>query len=223
MRTLRPTRICRRRLLRHAEVDVDRIERLQRHQRVAAGRVLTEVDVTDAEHAGERRADRLAVDGGADFADARVRLPLFGRRAIELRLRDDPLVQQPFHPLEVDARELALRLGRRQLRLLLARIEQRQHLAFANRLAGLERDPIDGARQIGGDGHALHRRHRADRAQRRRPAPPRRATIVVTASGGGWKRRRLADRGLNLPELHEARAPRRSPASPPASQSFVSP
>ena len=62
------------RLLRHAEVHVDRIQRLQRHQRVAAGQVLTEVDLADAEHAGERRPDRLPLDRRADFADARVRL-----------------------------------------------------------------------------------------------------------------------------------------------------
>ena len=59
-------------LLRHAEVHVDRIQRLQRHERVAAGQVLTEVDLADAEDAGERRADRLPLDRGADLADSRV-------------------------------------------------------------------------------------------------------------------------------------------------------
>ena len=37
-------------LLRNAEVDVDRVQRLQRHHRIATGHVLTEVDLPDAEH-----------------------------------------------------------------------------------------------------------------------------------------------------------------------------
>ena len=44
---------------------------------------------------------------------------------------------------KLSARQLALRLDRRQLRLLLPRVEDRQHLALANGLAGIEQDPID--------------------------------------------------------------------------------
>ena len=132
---------------------------------------------------GERRADRLALDRGADLADLRLGLPVLGRRAIELGARDHALVEQPLHPLEVQARELALRLDGRELRLLLPRVEHRQHLAGADRLAGVERDPFDGAGQVGAHGHALHGRHRADRVSVAGHSSC--ATIVVTASGGG--------------------------------------
>ena len=57
-RTSRPTRSSAHLLLRQREVDVDRVERLQRHDRVARVQVLPEVDLADAEHARERRADR---------------------------------------------------------------------------------------------------------------------------------------------------------------------
>ena len=72
---------------------------------------------------GERRADRLALDRGADLADPRLGLPLLGGRAIELGARDHALVQQPLHPVEVEPRQLALRLDRRELRPLLPRVE----------------------------------------------------------------------------------------------------
>ena len=73
-------------LLRHAEVDVDRIERLQANQRISGREVLPEIHLPDAEQAGERRADRLPVDCRANLADTRVGLARLGRRAIELRL-----------------------------------------------------------------------------------------------------------------------------------------
>ena len=75
---------------------------------------------------------------GADLADARVALARVGDGAIEFGARDDVLVEQPLHALEADPRELALRLGRRQLRPLLARVEQREHVAFADRAARTE-------------------------------------------------------------------------------------
>src|SRR5205823_13665815 len=102
-------------LLRHAEVDVDGIQSLQRHQRVAAGQVLSEVDVADAEDARERRLDCLSIDRGADLADARVALSKIRLRTIELGLRDDVLTEEPLHPLEIDPREVALCLGRGDL------------------------------------------------------------------------------------------------------------
>ena len=55
--------------------------------------VLAEVDLADAQHAGERRADRLAVDGGADLADPGLGLLGLGLDAVVLGLRDHPLVE----------------------------------------------------------------------------------------------------------------------------------
>ena len=45
--------------------------------------------------------------------------------------RDHLLVEQLLHALEVEACELALRFGRRQLRLLLPRVQHDQHVALA--------------------------------------------------------------------------------------------
>src|SRR6185295_16060340 len=54
-------------LLRNAEVDVDRVQRLQRDHCVAAVQVLAEVDRAEAENPGERRVDRLPLDGRANL------------------------------------------------------------------------------------------------------------------------------------------------------------
>ena len=142
-------------------------------------------------------------DRGADLSDLGLRLLLLGRRPVVLRLRDDALVQQALHPVEVEPRQLALRLDGGQLRLLLPRVELGQHLPLANRSAGLERDAIDDARQVGAHGHALNGGHRADGAQRRRPL------LLLRDDGRDGFRRRLEggalrDGRLNLPELHEA-------------------
>ena len=120
-----------------------------------------------------------------DLANPRLTLPLFGRGAIVLGPGNHPLVQQPLQAVEVQVRQIALRLGRSQLRLLLSGIEDGQHVALADRLAGFEGDAGDHAGKVGADGHAPHGGDRADRRQRRRPVRLL-ATIVVTASGGGW-------------------------------------
>ena len=97
-----------------------------------------------------------------------------------------------------------------------------EHVALADRLAGLERDPLDDARQVGAHRDALHGGHRADGAQRRRPLfllrDDRRDRL-----GRRLKGRALGDRRLNLPELHEAEARDRARPSRRASGSFVSP
>ena len=76
--------------------------------------------------------------------------------AVELGLRDDALLQQPLHALEVDARQVTLRFRRCQLRPLLARIEQREDVSGADVLSRVERNSLDCSRQVGADRHALH-------------------------------------------------------------------
>lgn len=156
-------------LLRNAEVHVDRIERLERDQRIAAGQVLSQVDVTNAQNPGEGRADRLALNHRPDFPDLRIGLPILGGRAIELGSRDHSFIEQSLHPLEREPRELMLRFGRRQLRLFLARIQQGEHFAGAHRLSGLEQNLFDRAGKIGAHRNTLHGREGPDRVQRGRP------------------------------------------------------
>jgi hypothetical protein len=90
-------------LLRHREVDVDRVERLQRDYRVAALKILAEVHLPQAQDARERRPDPLALDGRADLADSGFRLLRRGLDLIELRLRGHALLMQVLHPFEVEA------------------------------------------------------------------------------------------------------------------------
>ncbi len=52
------------RLLRHEEIDIDRIERLQRHDRRAGAEILPKIDGANAEMAGKRSAQDLLVDDG---------------------------------------------------------------------------------------------------------------------------------------------------------------
>ena len=94
-------------------------------------------------------------------------------------------------------------LERGELRLLLPRVEHSQHVAGADRLPGLEQDPFDDAGKVCADGHALHRGHRADRAQRVRPLLLGRHDRRH-GFGRRLKCRALRDGGLDLLELDEA-------------------
>src|SRR4029453_13676085 len=130
------------RLLRHIEVDVDGIERLQLNDRIAARQVLADVHLADAENPGERRGDELALNGGPDLANACSGLLVLCRRAIEFGAGDDVVFEQPLHPVEIRAREIALGFGSRQLRALLARVELDEHVASPHRFARIECDAI---------------------------------------------------------------------------------
>ena len=73
-----PTASLLRSPLRGGKIDIDRIEPLQRRQIRANGDILAEVDIAQAEPAGEGRADRLLRNDGARVRD--------GRRAAESRV-----------------------------------------------------------------------------------------------------------------------------------------
>ena len=76
------------RLLRHEEIDVDRIERLQRHDRGAGGEILAEIDRANAEMPGERRAQGFLVEDRLLLGDLRLGVLQIGRIGIERRLAD---------------------------------------------------------------------------------------------------------------------------------------
>ena len=172
-------------LLRHREVDVDRVERLERHHGLAGLEVLAEVDLPDPQDPREGRANRLPVDGGADLADLGLRLLVLGDDTVVVGLGDDALLVESVGPVEVEPREVELGLGGLQLRLLLPRVQLHENRARLDGLARLDRDPIDDARQIGAHGDALHGHGGPDGAQGLGPGlalgEDRRHGL-----GGGW-------------------------------------
>ncbi len=192
-----------RRLLRHVEVHIDRAQRLQLDDRVSVFQVLPDVDLADAEDAGKRRADRLAIDRRANLADARLALLLLRRGTVELRFGHHLLGEQALHAVVVQLRQVALGLDRRQLRPLLTGVELDEHFTGAHVASGVEIDSLDHARQIGADRDALHRGDSADRAERGRPRVRLRDNRRHCF---GWrlKGRAFGHRRLNLFELHEA-------------------
>src|SRR6266545_4690130 len=188
-------------LLRHGEVHVDRVERLERHDRIAGLQVLAEVDLADAENPGKRRPDRLAPDRGLRLPRLRDRLLVLGRGLVVFRLRGDAFLTQTFYPLEVDGREAALRLGVGELRLFLTGVEPHEHVAGSHFLAGVELDPRNEPGQVGGDGHAVHGLDRPDGGDRRRPPLLPRADRGHRF-GRRLKGRVLRDARLDLPVFH---------------------
>ena len=201
-RTRRPMLICARILLGNTKVHVDWTERLQKDDRITGREVLSEIDLPDSQDARERRANHLALDRGLHFAQLCVGVTLIGDRTIEFGLRDHALIEKALHPVELQARKVALGLDRRQLRALLARVEPHEQRSLANGLPGGEPDLSDRAGQVRADRHALDRGHRADRLQRRWPL------LRLSHDRGDGFRRRLErcpfrDRGLDLSELHE--------------------
>src|SRR5262249_43714582 len=62
------------RLLRNAEVHINRVQRLQWDDGIASAQVLPLVRLPNAENPGERRANRFSFDGGADLIDPCLRL-----------------------------------------------------------------------------------------------------------------------------------------------------
>jgi hypothetical protein len=123
--------------------------------------------------------------------------------AVEIGLRYRALAHEALRALEVDLREIALGLGRRQLRFLLTRVEANEHVAFTNGRAGLEGNLLDDAGQVGAHRDALDGRNRSDRVQGGGPR-------LTNGDDGRDRRGRRLHRGellghrLELAELHEA-------------------
>ncbi len=73
-------------LLGHGKVGVDRVKLLQRHQARAHRDILPEIDIAQAEPAGEGRLDRLLGDDGARSLDGRRRRIAGRERRVDGRL-----------------------------------------------------------------------------------------------------------------------------------------
>src|SRR5207244_1792364 len=135
----------------------------------------------------------------------RFRRLLLGAGVVVLCPREDSLLYQLLRPTEIDASQIALSLGGRQLSPLLPGVKLDKYVSGVNRLAGLKGDPDHGAREVRAHGHALYGRRRADYVQGRRP----RFTLGDSRRDSFRRRleiRVLCARGLNLPELHKSEA-----------------
>src|SRR6185369_12408627 len=97
------------------EIDKDRIDRLQRDDRGAGREVLAEVDLADAEPAGEWRHDRLLIDLRADQLDLRRRLFALGGGGVEIGLGHVAALRELLRADEVELFEA--QIGDRRLEL----------------------------------------------------------------------------------------------------------
>src|SRR5439155_25426671 len=100
-------------LLRHAEIHIGRIERLQRSNWIAARQILAEINLTEAEDSRKRCPDRLPCDGGPDLLNLCFRLRLLGHcllllghSPIVFRASDRAFIHKTMHALEIETRKL---------------------------------------------------------------------------------------------------------------------
>ncbi len=156
-------------LLRQCKIDENRIQRLQRDDWLAFVDDLAQVDLADAQPAGERRTDGFLRDHGADVV--RLGDGLFVARlgVVELRLRDGPLGEQFGQALQVQFGQHHRSLGRPQLGFFRRSVLLHQELPGFNQRARFEVDLHDLSAQLGRHGHPLDRRQRTDRGQHRLP------------------------------------------------------
>ena len=153
----------RERLLRHVEIDQDRIERLQRDDGRARVQVLTEIDLANAEPSGERCLDDLLLD--QRLLRRHLRAGRFQRRRIgvESRLADGLRRELFLIALVVLLGEFRGRLQLLQFGEVVVGLQPQQQLAGRHLVAGVELDFVDHAGRLRREIGAAHG------AQRSRP------------------------------------------------------
>ena len=156
-------------LLGYSEIHINRIERLQRHDRITRRQILTKIDLSNSQHSGKRRTNHLALNGRLGLGNISFRLLLLGYRRVEVRAGDYSGVQQLLHAVEIGFRQIALRFEGSQLGALLTRVQFNQNISLMHVLAGIEQNLVHSSGQVGAYGHAVHRFHGADYAHSRRP------------------------------------------------------
>src|SRR2546426_6017580 len=189
-------------LLRHAEIHINRIQRLQRNNCVTSRKVLPQVDLADAKDPRKRRPNRLSRDCGLDLSDLCLRLFLLSRRPVVVRSGNRAVLYQALETLEVETGKIALGLDRSELGLLLPCVELDEHVALMKRPSGFKRDAIDNARQVGAYGNALNGSYCPNGTQGRRPSLHR-CHDSRDSFGRRLKGCSLPHGLLNLPELHQ--------------------
>ena len=147
------------------EIGVDRVERLQRHDRRARAQVLAEIDAPDAEAAVERCADALLVEQRLLRGDLGLRVIECGTGLVEIGLGDRFLAHQLGDTVELDLCQRTF--GQKTLKggLVGVVVEFEQQFPCPDRIAGGEMDRVDLAADLGRDLDTGDRREAADRLQ----------------------------------------------------------
>ncbi len=165
--------------LRHPEIGLHRIDRLEIDQRLAGGDVFADAHMAQADDAGERRHDMRLLElhageldgGGADGEIGRRLVGRLGGRVFAAEQLAGSLVGL--------LGELELGLGVGELGAIDRIVEREERRALLDRLTLLEMDLLEAAGNLRADGDRLVGKQRADRghllAQRRgdHSSPPR--------------------------------------------------
>ena len=172
-------------MLRHEEIEKDRIERLQRHDDGPGAEILAEVDGADAEMAGKRRAQEFLVEDRLLLGDLRLGVFQIGRVGVQGGLADRLDLELLEVALIGDLVQLRRRLQRFELGGVVVGAQLQQQRALFDIVSGIERDRIDDAgdfqRQVG----PLHGAQTADRLDGRLPSLGA-ALVVETVCGGDF-------------------------------------
>ncbi len=155
-------------LLRHREVDIERVERSQRRQCIAGVDILPEIDPADADLAGERSADDALRDLGVELIDRGLGLDQLFLALLDHLLADEAGRRQPLRALVLQLREAAARQQPVAFRPLRRIVELHQRRALGNRLAGLEIDRNHATGDFRRQCHLADRLQRPDRFDRLR-------------------------------------------------------
>jgi hypothetical protein len=142
-------------LLRQVEVDVDRVERLQRHDLGAGSQVLTEVDLTDADASGEGSADGFLGDHRALIVDVGDGLLVLRLGAVEVGLRIGVGGAQLPGALQRNLAEVGLGFESAELGFVGGNVQLHEQIALLHVLARFEVDFRHGAGEFVAHGDAL--------------------------------------------------------------------
>ena len=127
-------------LLGNREFDAHRVEILQRRVKGSGRDVFADVDLRDADHAGERRFEGLLLQDRLQLVDLGVRVGRVGARDVEIGDRGDAAGPERLDALQRLLREIELGVRRREIGLLDAVVDLQQQLALLDVVVGGEGD-----------------------------------------------------------------------------------
>ena len=151
--------------MRQFEVDVHGVDRLEDRHRGPGVQILPDVHGANAEPAGERRTDDLAVDLGLERTEIGRRRFQLRFVVVELGLGNGVVAHERPGPSSGDGGQVQPRAGRGELRPLDARVEFEEDLAFFHARTGLEMDARHDAGRVVAHRDAFDRGDASDRRE----------------------------------------------------------